>query len=300
LHRICETEEIENIWCNHSHVAWYGLQLKEKRGVNIFLREHNIEFSLVHQVMQVQVNPIIKAFVWYQYLKTKRFEKKCWHIFSKTFFISDSDYNLAINEGIKNKGLLLYDSFEEGEVPPNNEKEAFSFIFPANLETFQNQYNLQKFIDEIWSPLIKKDSRWRLFVTGNKPGVLQNKIKADFKSYNIIDLGFVEDIQRTIATKKYFISPTYIGSGVRIKVLNAMSLGSVCFLSTLDVNMLNILQHNKNIIHFKDAKDFISNLERLEGEAETYNSISVQAMNIKKHFSWIVYSEKVADELSKF
>ncbi|MEJ7682673.1 MAG: glycosyltransferase [Segetibacter sp.] len=95
------------------------------------------------------------------------------------------------------------------------------------------------FIKQIWEPLIIADSRWKLYVTGNTDEVMKKKIKTDFSANNIVNLGFVDDIEQTINSKKYFISPTYIGSGLRIKVLNAMAGGAVCFLTPLDANMLS-------------------------------------------------------------
>jgi hypothetical protein len=271
--------------------------LKEKTGVKIFLREHNIEYSLVEQVMQLQTNPLKKAFVKYQFLKTKRFERYCWERFQKVFFISDSDVSVVKDQNDKWKFVLLYDSFEVAKVVAKFSKEPYSFIFTANLEVFQNNYNLKQFIKLIWHPLIAKDSRWKLYVTGNKPGIIEQQLDIDLPTNNILSLGFVDDIHATIASKKYFISPTYIGSGIRIKVLNALSGGAVCFVTDLDLKMLKTLEDGYNLIKYDDFEDFYYKLLLLENDDALYNVISLHAKEVGASFSWTNYAETVYNEV---
>ena len=297
---IVQKEDIKFIWCNHSHVAWYGLQLQRKFEVKIFLREHNIEYSLVQQVMKLRKNKLLKAFIQLQYLKTKNHEIHCWKTFDKTFFISDSDFSIAKNECDDCERLdLLYDTSHQRKERHIEKKEPYSFIFTGNVETFQNCHNLQRFITEIWEPLIKVDARWKLYITGNKDGVIKKKINTNFVANNIVNLGFVNEIEQAIDSKKYFISPSYIGSGLRIKVVNAMAGGAVCFLSTLDAHMLSSFRHFDNIIKFDNFNTFYENLIRLENDELLYNSISLQASKLGTDFTWEDYALKVYNEITR-
>jgi hypothetical protein len=178
-------------------------------------------------------------------------------------------------------------------------KEPFSFIFTASVNTFQNQYNLKQFIHHIWQPLLLKDKRWKLYVTGNKHEVLEAALKIDLEKNNIISLGFVDDVQAAIESKKYFVSPTYVGSGLRIKVLNALAQGAVCFATSLDVNMLNKLKDEDNIVQFDSFDEFYSKLLRLEGNNTLYNKISLQAVLVAKTLSWRNYVDTVYNEIVK-
>jgi len=308
LDGICQKEGITTVWCNHAHVAWYGLQLNKSRGVNIFLREHNIEYSLVKQVMHVLQNPFIKAFVWYQFIKTRKFEIRCWKMFRTTFFISDSDFALAQKSNINNKCVLLYDSTAASPVAAGAiknqpvsqvDKEPYSFIFTANIDSFQNYYNLKKFIFDIWKPLIAKDNRWKLYITGNERQFLETKLKSNLDENNIICLGIVNDIQEVVSSKKYFISPTYIGSGLRIKVLNALAQGEVCFVTLIDLMMLKNLRDEDNIVQYDGFDSFYYKLLLLENNTELYNKISLGAKLVGTSFSWSNYVDIIYNEISK-
>lgn len=298
LQEIVKKEGIESVWCNHAHVAWYGLQLKSKLGVNIFLREHNIEYALVQQVLAVQSNFLVKLLVKYQARKTERLEQEAWKRFDKVFFISNSDFNIACSAvGRQEHFRLLYDSFHHAGEITKLAKEPFSLIFTANLSTFQNLYNIRKFITEIWLPLLQKDRRWKLYITGNKVGEVARQLKLPLAENNIIDLGFVDNIEATVAGKKYFISPTYMGSGVRIKVLNAMSAGAVCLVSMLDHEMLEEIKDGYNVMKFESFDEFYHKLLSLECDEEQYISISSQAKKVISQFSWSTYIEILRNEI---
>lgn len=300
IKEIVQKENIEFIWCNHTHMAWYALQLQKEFDVKIFLREHNIEYSLVQQVMQLNKPGLLRTFIKLQYLKTKRHEISCWKKFDRTFFISDLDFSIAKIECSNCTKLdLLYDSFPEKKEIQAEEKEPYSFIFTGNIDTYQNSYNLQTFIKEIWEPLIKADPRWKLYITGNKDEIIKKKIKTDFAANNITNLGFVDNIDQVINSKKYFVSPTYIGSGLRIKVLNAMASGAVCFLTPLDANMLSFFTDFDNIIEFNNFNEFYIKLIRLESSESLYNSISLQALSVGAKISWKDYAIKVYDEITR-
>ncbi len=300
LSKIVKDENIKFIWCNHAHVAWYAQQLKKESGAKIFLREHNIEYSLVQQVMQVTTNKLLKFFIKQQYLKTRQYEIECWQTFDKTFFISDFDYSRAKESYVNHEKLkVLFDSFYESKALPDNNREPYSFIFTGNIESYQNFYNLNHFLKNIWIPLIEKDSKWKLYITGNNNEVIQRKLTIDCHKYNIVNLGFVDDIDKVINSKKYFVSPTYIGSGIRIKVLNAMSCGAVCFLTPLDAEMLNFFKDLENIVKFYNFKDFMDKLSRLESNKLIYNYISLHSLQVREMFNWKEYAVKVYNEITR-
>ncbi|MEJ7682674.1 MAG: hypothetical protein WKG06_33420 [Segetibacter sp.] len=130
IKEIVQRENILFIWCNHSHMAWYALQLQKEFDVKIFLREHNIEYSLVQQVMELEKPGLLRMFIKLQYLKTKRYEIYCWKKFDRTFFISDSDFSVAKDECSDCTNLnLLYDSFYEKKLIQAEKERTLQFYF---------------------------------------------------------------------------------------------------------------------------------------------------------------------------
>jgi glycosyltransferase involved in cell wall biosynthesis len=226
----------------------------------------------------------------WQHLKTKKHEQELWNKLDKTFFISDLDYRQAINF-IKTpeKAAVLYDSFAGKKITDQPIKEEKSLLFSGSLKTFQNVINLENFLDEIMLKLLKKDKSWKLYITANN----KLNLKKEFKIDQVINAGFVEDIDRYTIQKKYFISPTIMGSGVRIKILNAMALGMVCFISKLDYESMDYFVDMENVVQYSDFEEFYQKLMHLESTPADYDKISDNALKVHQDLTWHKYMNNV-------
>lgn len=300
IEKIIVENQIKILWVNASHMAIYALKLKKKYPyLKIYLREHNIEYDLVLQYARSQKNVFMKIISCIEYYKTKRYEISCWNKFEKVFFISDTDLAEAKKYGNFNDDNLIYSGSEPSFY--NEQVEEHSFIFTGSLTSFQNQKNLKYFIENIWKNFYNKNKKVKLYLTGNDNKKLETKLGYSIEylnSLNIINLGFVDDIQKTIASKKYVISPTLYGSGIRLKVLEALRLKKIVFVSDIDYAMCRKFKDMENIIHYSNLNDFIEKYIMIENESNLYEKISNNCYNLAKElFSWDKYVLRIIEKV---
>ncbi len=82
-----------------------------------------------------------------------------------------------------------------------------------------NTYSIKKFLRESW-PLIKKECpKAKLYVYGK----LATKIPGSFKG--VKKIGFVKNIETAYKNSKLVINPTLIGTGLKIKTVEALRYG---------------------------------------------------------------------------
>ena len=305
LSQIINEKNIDTIWVCHAQMAIYAIELKKQYpNIKIYLREHNIEYKLVKQYLNSQKNLFIKMICFLEYLKTKKYEINLWKKFDKVFFISDTDIKTAksYNNEIDDSNLI-YDGMELTKIDENIEVEENSFIFTGSLKSFQNECNLKNFIKNIWVPFYKQIPEAKLYLTGNQDDFLFSKLKMtkqEFEQNNIINLGFVDDIKRTILTKQFVVSPTLFGSGIRLKVLEALSLKKVVFVSDIDYEMAKCFNDMENIVHYANAKDFIEKYKTINSNSNLYFEISEKGFSlVKENFSWYNYINKVESQIKK-
>jgi len=307
LYNFCKnlisTENINFVYTSTPHMSYYSLLLKNHfPNLKIFLREHNIEFSLVEQFLIFSRNPIHKIIAKWQLKKSKKMELKYWELFDKIFFISDSDYNIAIKyrPNLKQKFHILYDGFEIspntlGVYNPENK-----FIITANLKSPQNKICIKWFIENIWLPSLEylKKNNFGLSITGCTINEFENLLNlGNLEQYNINILGFVNNIDEVIRKHKYVISPTIMGSGLRIKILHSMSLSKVIFATSYDINSVNVLKDMENIIEFNDYNSFIEKLKIIENNLDLYQKIENNALNtVTKNFNWEIYAKIIYNQ----
>lgn len=115
----------------------------------------------------------------------------------------------------------------EAEVSPYlSDERNLTFIGPD--DNIPNRVGLRWFLDNCWRTLKEKESAYTLKVIGkwreeNKKAILKDYPEVEF-------LGFVNDLYETIKGT-VMIVPITIGSGIRMKILEAASMG-VPFVST--------------------------------------------------------------------
>lgn len=297
LVNLVNENNIEILWINSLHMGIYGIKLKKYYPhLKIFLREHNIEYELVRQYSKHCNNIFIKFISYLEYLKTKRYEINTCKKFDKTYFISDSDLEIAKTFGNYSQDNLIYDGVEI-ENNLNIDCEDNSFIFTGSLSSFQNGKNLNNFIKNIWKPFINRYPQNKLYITGNTNKMLHDKLNLsvnDLHDMNIYNLGFVENIKETIQSKKYIVSPTLCGSGIRLKVLEGLSLKRPIFVLDTDFLMCNKFKDLVNIIHYSTVENFCSKYLLLENDKKLYDKICNNGFKLAKEvFSWQIYVEKL-------
>ena len=187
------------------------------------------------------------------------------------------------------------------DIKENIEVEPDTFIFTGSLNSFQNQNNLNYFIKNIWIPFSAKVPEAKLYITGDKEEILLYKLnmtKELLSKYNIVNLGFVDDIKQTISSKQFVVSPTLYGSGIRLKVLEALSLKKVTFVSDIDYQMASCFKDMENIVHYSNFEDFYNKYLKLKEENSLLNQIENSGYNlVSEFFNWEKYAKDVEKEL---
>lgn len=298
LNRLIEfirCKNIDIVLIDHAHIGWYGRELKkhfpEKK---IILREHNIEYDLVKQYAQFQHNPIKKTIVYAQYLLTRHDEISTWQSVNKTIFISDSDVKEAQSTG-KLDGINWAIAYEgrsyTGDLilPIGTGKK---FLYSGGLKLIQNAEMIRYFIQHYWQPFIASNPpfKYSFDLTSNTEEDICHYLSLtpdEIEHLHLRPLGFVPDFQQAIATHTFFLSPTNFGSGIRVKVVEAMSQGALVMMSTLDYNSCKFFEHKKNVLLYTSFEEFVDNIHFIEEHPEEAAKIRKQAYSdAKLHFNW--------------
>lgn len=296
LDSIIVNNRIDQVMINHAHMAEYGIYIKNKYRVPVFLREHNIEYQLVEEYVYYAPTVVHKLLALWQLSKTKRVEKKYWGNFDHTFFISDSDYELALSDqpDVQEKTSVLYDGCPYSNLKVNScYSDAVTFLFSGSVNTLQNKISLIWFYKNIWS-VREVSALGRLLISGNNAEQISNLLGIsinELEKHNIEIVGFVEDYSQLLLNSTFLVSPTVIGSGVRIKILEAVSLGTPVLLTSKDLNMLSSLKDRENVLLFDSSESFVEQVNWALG-ADNYDLLQRNIDSLKYRLSWENYYQE--------
>ena len=225
----------------------------------ICYRSHNLEFRIWEDLAKNEKNPI-KA--WYVNQLAKSLEKEertIWNQVDVILPISQGDTDF-IKQATKTKVHYLPSSM------PQNSKEILwtenRLCFLGAFDWEPNIEAVKWFIDDIFPVLLKDNPTLEFHIAGRK----STEIPTEYQRKNVMIHGFVEDPLEFIAENGLFVAGLQSGSGIKMKILEAMSIGAPCVLTTKAAEGLSIESiipvHENKESFISDIQDLLNNREK--------------------------------------
>ena len=220
---------------DHLHLAEYGLLVEKKPRV---LLMHNVESVLWERLADVEPHPIKRAFYKHQARKLRRYE---------TAMLSQYDAVVALSPIDAARLRELCPFTQIITIPPGVDRELFhpldipeepySVVFIGPLDWLPNADGVRWFCREVWPRVRAQIPRARCYLAGRQP-------PADLLSYahqDVIAPGYVKDARSLIARASVFVVPLRIGSGVRLKILQALAMGKAVVTTSVGCEGLELV-----------------------------------------------------------
>jgi glycosyltransferase involved in cell wall biosynthesis len=254
--------------------------IKANTNAKLVYRAHNIEHQIWKRLTQQESFLARKLYLNLLSKRLKRFEYKVLNSFDALIAIS------FVDEGFF-KSL-------------NFKAPTFTFPVALNLEHYQKQYpisahksvgyigsmdwrpnieGLDWFINKVWPSIEQLNSGITFHLAGkNIP-----------KQYHIMGNdtfvmeGRVENAQEFISRQHVLIVPLLSGSGMRVKIIEAMALGKCIIATSIAAEGINY-EHDKNILIADKADDFYKQILRCFTNKGLINKIGEGAKKLVEKY----------------
>jgi len=229
------------------------------------------------------VEKIIRKFV--LKLEEKLVEKRELELinkYDKTILVSPKEASLLRKKTGKYNIYYVYPSVKTESINLTIEKIYPSISFMGLLNVPHNEKALLKFIKEIFPEIKRIYPDIKFYIAGANP---TEKIREEVAKYssNIILLGYVKDFKNYLMKTNIFVAPIYFGTGIKTKILDAMSLRMPVVTTPIGVEGLKV-RHLENIIIVRNKKEFINFIDLLLKDKNLRESIGRKAYQYVKEF----------------
>jgi glycosyltransferase involved in cell wall biosynthesis len=219
----------------------------------ICYRSHNLEFRIWSDLAHNEKNPL-KAWYIKQLTKTLKIEElNTWDQVDVILPISKDDADF-MKQFTQTTVQYLPSSMPDNkrEVNKTIQRVCFlgSFDWEPNLEA------VKWFIDVILPVITLEFPHIEFHIAGRK----SIEIPTEYRKSSVIIHGFVEDPLQFIAENGIFVAGLQSGSGIKMKILEAMSIGAPCVLTTKAAEGLSV--ESIMPIH-TNTESFISDIREL-------------------------------------
>ena len=258
-------------------------QIKRQCNAHIIYRAHNVEHKIWHDLAQGEQNLIKKWYLKHLSKRLKSFELSFLNKIDSIFSISEIDQAFFKKYSDHTHYIPVSMIHEQG---PIKIKKSICFLGAFNWAP--NKEGLLWFVEDVFHNIVKQFP----FVYFEIAGSFSEEISTLSKTKNIRLHGFVDSSKEFMASHGIFVAPLLSGSGVKMKVIEAMSMGVPCVLSAHAAEGLD-LPPIIPVCRTKD--DFIEKLSLLLNDEQHCADIGNAGRKfIENNFSTELVSKKIS------
>lgn len=280
-------------------------KLLDKRRIDLILVNHDTMFQYIPSSYKGKViynsvdqssdlfnqyahyeNNFFKKIVYYlEYIKLLRLEKV---IFQKSDYI----YSVSLKDidNIKHRGVLpsrigylpikfdIINCYKTNKLP--------TLLFLGSLTWKPNTDGINWFIQEIFPLILKQISTCKIVIAGDEGNqYIKNSLYSDKINFHTSISHNDQESIKLYKNSSVFIVPIRIGSGIRIKLLDAMSHGIPVVSTSKGTEGINLISGEELLIADNHVK-FAEAVVKILNDTELGKKLSANGINfIKRHFN---------------
>jgi glycosyltransferase involved in cell wall biosynthesis len=270
-------------------VAPYALQVKN---VPKILEEHNFSTLWMQERFRAQSNPLQRAAGWVTWQKCRHYERQLYPHFAAVTMVSRRDCQ-AVQAAIPSYPGQL-------EIIPNGvdlethrpglaEPQPGTMVFNGSLTYAANHEAMRWFVEQVL-PLIRQARPGvKLRITGCIDGLDLAWLAND----PLIELtGYLEDVRPAVAGSWLALAPLLSGAGTRLKILEAMALGTPVVATRKGAEGLEVA-NGEHILIADEPAAFADHCLRLLESPALRQEIAAQARRlVEGRYGWGAIGEK--------
>jgi len=240
-------------------MATYLDVLRNYSKAAVVLRAHNIEHKIWQRIAENCRNPFKRFYLNHLYQSLRRFEIGILNKIEGIVAITPVDArNLEkLSPGANIISIpfgINLESLTENPVQP----EDASLFHIGSMNWYPNEEGIKWLISEVWPSLTKKIPGIELNLAGRHMPDWLLKLSVP----GIIVDGEVPDAGEYMQKYSIMVVPLFSGSGIRIKIVEAMAAGKAIITTAIGAEGINY-ENGKHLIIARDAKSFTDAIIKL-------------------------------------
>ena len=261
---ITENSEFDLVYIDHLQMAVFLDDVRSNSP--IVLDEHNCETELSRQRYESSANAAKSLFLRIEYKKMAAFESKVLNRVDEVIVLSDQDRtrlrDLAPNAsysivpiGVQDNGLKKY----------RHQRNPLRLLFLGTMSWQPNAEGIGWFIENVLPQL----SNAELVIAGKG---ISERLRAMAETAGATVLGYVDSVSEVYDSCDVMIVPLFMGSGQRVKILEAFSKGMPVVSTSVGIEGIDYMGSRAALVA-NSENQFRQSIEQLS-DSELYRQAS--------------------------
>lgn len=297
LIELLEKEHYDTILLETLYLTPYVSTLRKYSRAKIIMRSHNLEYEIWERMLKNMTFNLGKIYLIYLVRKLKRYELKHLNDYDYLVTVTQRDLSNFVKLGFAKKGMVIpigidTDDYKAVEVEAG---KATRISFIGSLDWMPNMEGISWFLSHVWDKYSEKLEGVELHVAGrNTPDSFRKNIRE-----RMLIHGEVPDANAFISSCPVMIVPLFSGSGMRVKILEAMALERVVITTSLGLEGIQA-KHKEQVLIANTANDFVEQLSFCRDNPEAVRIMGKKARRlIKNKYDNKINASRLQEALEK-
>ncbi len=255
------------------------------------LSQQNVDSAIWRRLCRETINPFYKFAYWTQQLAFQRYERVLSPKFDAVACTSDIDAAVFQRHCAKNTIEIIPNGVDVTHYLPDFSAEVPAhLIYIGSMDWYPNEDAVGFFADEVLPRIQERVPDVRFSIVGGNPSARVQKL-AERKG--VVVTGRVPEIKPYFAEATVFVVPLRIGSGTRLKILEALAMGKAIVSTSVGAEGLD-LKDGEEIFIADEPTVFAEAVTRLLTEASLRRRIGENGRaRVERDYDWRSIGEKL-------
>ncbi|MBR5784126.1 MAG: glycosyltransferase [Bacteroidales bacterium] len=272
---ILKAEEFDIIHVESIFLTPYLPLIRRYSNAKVVLRAHNVEHLIWKRVAKCTKNIFKRWYIKKLYLALRLYELEHIGKYDGIACITHKDVDYFKSNGCKRPIESIPFGIIAPDIMDNVDEEPNSLFHIGSMDWIPNLEAVDWFLNEVWNKVHAELPMARLYLAGRK--MPQHLMKMDCPNVSVI--GEVPDAMYFIESKKINIVPLLSGSGIRVKIIEAMSVGKTVISTTVGAEGIDYTD-GVDILIADTPEDFVRQIKRCLEDDDFCTTIGRNAFNL--------------------
>ncbi len=255
------------------------------------LSQQNVDSAIWRRLCDETVNPFYKVAYWTQQLAFQRYERVLSPKFDAVTCTSDIDAAVFQRHCSEDIIEIIPNGVDVTHYQPNFSAEVSAhLIYIGSMDWYPNEDAVSFFADEVLPRIQERVTDVRFSIVGGNPSARVQKLA---EREGVVVTGRVREIKPYFAEATVFVVPLRIGSGTRLKILEALAMGKAIVSTSVGAEGLD-LKNGEEIFIADEPEAFADAVTRLLTDTSLRRRIGENGRaRVEQDYDWRSIGEKL-------
>ena len=256
LVQVLQNEQFDVVHVESLFLTPYLPIVRQHSSARVILRAHNVEHMIWRRVASSERNPFKRWYLKHLSLTLAAYEREHINDYDGVISITENDSQLFRQMGCRRPMVAIPFGITP-EMPAQVDEEPWTLYHLGSMDWMPNQEGVKWFLHQVWPMVHERMPQWVLYLAGRRmPSELMN---LDMEGVRVV--GEVPDAMYFMVSKQINVVPLLSGSGIRVKIIEAMSLGKAVVTTTVGAEGIGCVD-GRDVLIADTPEQFVAQLQR--------------------------------------